>query len=312
MTTPSNNADNSVVDEPSDSVDLAGTVTWSELLAETQMLLGGCDFIEQPAQEAKWIVEEATGTSGAEFYETLAALATVRGVRSLDDMVARRRAGEPIQYVLGHWAFRGLDLLVDGRVLIPRPETEVVAGLAMAELDRFGLDRPIAVDLGTGSGAIGLSIAQERPGTQVLLTDASEDAIAVARGNLYGLGVLGRNVLISHGSWFDAIPIEYRGKIAVIVSNPPYIGTSEVLDRSVIDWEPESALRAGPAGLDDLRIIVEQASSWLRPDGSLVLEMASSQTALISEMARAAGFDTEIANDVAGAQRAVIARRTSS
>ena len=177
--------------------DLDGTVSWGALLAETRLVLESVESVGNPRQEAKWILEEVTGTSGVEFADAMMGLATAKGVAHLDALVARRRAGEPIQYVLGHWAFRTLDLMIDGRVLIPRPETEVIAGLALAELDRAP-SKATVVDLGTGSGAIGLSIAAERPGTQVLLTDASADAIVVARANLAGLGIVGSAVQIAH------------------------------------------------------------------------------------------------------------------
>lgn len=297
--------------DPSTS-DLDGTILWSALLSETTQRLAASGVSENPRQEAKWILEEVTGTSGAEFVEAMDGLATVRGVAHLDTMVERRISGEPIQYVLGHWAFRSLDLLVDRRVLIPRPETEVVAGLAMAEIDRLDRARASVVDLGTGSGAIGLAIATERPGTQVVLTDRSEEALAVARANLAGLGRSGRDVTIHCGEWFAALPQDRRGTVDLIVSNPPYIARHEVLDTSVVDWEPEMALRAGDDGFDDLRVIVREAVHWLTDDGVLVLEMAPGQTADVAELAEQVGFTAEIYRDVAGLERAVVARRQAS
>src|SRR5690606_38267662 len=147
--------------------------------------------------------------------------ATVRGAIHLDAMLARRERGEPLQYVMGRWGFRSLDLLVDDRVLIPRPETEVLAGLALDEVRRLGA--PIAVDLGTGSGAIALSLAAEQPGLEVWGTDASEDALAVARANLAGLGRAATRVRLVAGDWFAALPAELAGRIGVVVSNPPYV-----------------------------------------------------------------------------------------
>ncbi len=290
------------------AADLDGTVSWGELLTETRQILESCGESESPRQEAKWILGEVTGTSGADFIDAMNELATVRGVNHLDALVARRRAGEPIQYVLGHWAFRTLDLLVDQRVLIPRPETEVVAGLAIAELDRLGRAEARVVDLGTGSGAIGLAIAAERPGTQVVLTDRSDDALAVARANLGGLGRAGRGVSIYAGEWFAALPEEQRGSVDVIVSNPPYIPHTERLAASVADWEPEIALRAGDDGLDDLRVIVAESVEWLSNGGVLVLEMGSEQTSVVAELAETAGFSAEVHRDLAGKDRAVVAR----
>ncbi len=292
--------------------ELDGTIQWATLLSETKQLLESSGVSENPRQEAKWILEEVTGTSGAEFVDAMDGCATVRGVAQLDAMVARRTSGEPIQYVLGHWAFRNLDLLVDQRVLIPRPETEVVAGLAIDEIDRLEKPQASVVDLGTGSGAIGLAIATERPGTHVVLTDRSEAALAVARANLAGLGRSGRSVTIQCGEWFAALPESQRGTVDLIVSNPPYIAHHEALDPSVVDWEPEMALRSNDDGFDDLRLIVRESMDWLTTNGVLVLEMAPGQTASVAELAEQVGFDAEVYRDVAGLERAVVARRTET
>ena len=289
--------------------ELDGTVSWRALFAETEVLLERSGRSDNPRQEAKWIVEEVTGVERSEFAAVLDTLATVRGVAKLDDMVARRSAGEPIQYVLGHWAFRTLDLLVDRRVLIPRPETEMVAGLAIAELARL---RPggggTVIDLGTGSGAIGLSMVAETAVGRVLLTDSSSDALAVARANLAGLGLAGSRVEIAQGSWFDAVPERFTGECDVIVSNPPYVCTDDPLPDTVRDWEPESALLAGIDGLDDLTVILDESRTWLRPGGALVLEMDPRQTSPIVERAEHLGFAAEVVADHAGLARAVIAR----
>ncbi len=135
--------------------------------------------------------------------------ATVRGVARLDAMVARRSTGEPLQYVLGRWGFRLLDLMIDRRVLIPRPETEIVAERALDELRRLDPDDiPVVVDLGTGSGAIGLSLAREHGSAEVWITDVSTDALDVARANLAGLGRHGSRVRAVEGSWFEPLPVE--------------------------------------------------------------------------------------------------------
>ena len=192
-----------------------GTVSWAELLAEATARLEQSGS-ESAEIDARRIVEEASGVEPSEFHGVLASPATVRGVASFDKMVARREQGEPLQYVVGRWGFRHLDLMVDKRVLIPRPETEEVAGLAIDEIKARSIERELLVaDLGTGSGAIGLSIASECPSTRVLATDVSAEALQVARANLAGIGRAASRVSLHEGSWFDALPASVRGSLDV-------------------------------------------------------------------------------------------------
>ena len=289
-----------------------GTITWSELWVETSARLGG------DRREARWICEEASGASGAEWLEEVDLPAGERAVARLDALVARRLAGEPIQYVLGHWPFRHVDLLVDRRVLVPRPETEEVAGVALDLARAMGGSgrRVTVVDLGTGSGAIGLALADELPleGTSVWLTDASADALDVARANLAGIGRAAANVRVVEGRWFDALSScgqELRGAVDVIVSNPPYVALRDPrVEPSVEEWEPAGALFAGPDGLDDVRVIVAGAREWLAPAGALVVEIGSDQGAAVANLALEAGYDAvEVRLDVAGLDRILVARQ---
>ena len=268
------------------------TVSWAELLEEATAKLG--------AGDAHRIVEEVTGAEPGRLHAVLADPATERGVARFDAMVARRLTGEPLQYVLGRWGFRTLDLMVDSRVLIPRPETEVVAGLAIDVLTERGrgLDRELLVaDLGTGSGAIALSVAVEC-------------AWGVARANLTGIGRAAPRVSLHEGAWFEALPATAEGTLDMIVSNPPYVADDEQLPTVVGEWEPQTALRAGPDGLDDLRHIVDHAPAWLAVGGALVLEMAPDQTATGAGWADDAGLAAAVHEDLAGRPRAVVARRT--
>jgi release factor glutamine methyltransferase len=279
--------------------DTSGAVTWRTLLNETIEVLG-----ERP--QARWICETACGLDGDEFVAELDEPATERMVAQLDAMVARYRAGEPLAYVMGHWSFRTIELMVDRRVLIPRPETEMVAGRAL-ELARGVADQRRVVDLGTGSGAIGLSLAAELPimGTEVWLTDYSTDAVDVARANAIGLGRAAANVRVSHGSWFDALPVDVRGEIDVVVSNPPYIadGDPEVAE-SVLEYEPHTALFAGDNGLDDVRTIARDARDWLRSGGWLVMEIGYQQGEAVKALLERFGYaDVAIANDLTGRPR---------
>jgi release factor glutamine methyltransferase len=274
------------------------------LLNETIEVLG-----ERP--QARWICETACGLDGDEFLAELDEPATERMVAQLDAMVARYRAGEPLAYVMGHWSFRTIELMVDRRVLIPRPETEVVAGRAL-ELARGVAGQRRVVDLGTGSGAIGLSLAAELPimGTEVWLTDYSTDAVDVARANAIGLGRAAANVRVVHGSWFDALPVDVRGEIDVVVSNPPYIadGDAEVAE-SVLEYEPHSALFAGDDGLDDVRTIARDARDWLRSGGWLVMEIGYQQGDAVKALLEGFGYlNVAIANDLTGRPRIAEAR----
>jgi len=282
----------------------SGAVTWRTLLNETIEVLG-----ERP--QARWICETACGLDGDEFLAELDEPATERMVAQLDAMVARYRAGEPLAYVMGHWSFRTIDLMVDRRVLIPRPETEMVAGRAL-ELARGVVGQRRVVDLGTGSGAIGLSLAAELPltGTEVWLTDYSTDAVDVARANAVGLGRAATNVRVCHGSWFDALPVDVRGEIDVVVSNPPYIadGDAEVAE-SVLEYEPHTALFAGDDGLDDVRTIARDARDWLRSGGWLVMEIGYQQGDAVKALLEGFGYaDVTIANDLTGRPRIAEAR----
>ena len=274
-------------------------VTIRELWSQTTEVIGA-------RNEARWLCEVATALDGEEFIVGLDEQATDRMVAHLDAMVARYRAGEPLQYVLGRWSFRRLDLAIDRRVLIPRPETELVAEVAI-ELARQVEAPRLVADLGTGSGAIGLSIADELPldGTTVWITDRSEEALAVASANVTGIGRAARNVRVASGSWFEALPEDER--FDVIVSNPPYVAEgSPDLEQSVAEWEPVEALLAGADGLDAIRQIVQGAPDHLKAGGWLVLEIGADQGEAVRELLRS-GFDhIEIRQDLAGRDRIAI------
>jgi release factor glutamine methyltransferase len=255
---------------------------------------------------ARWLCEEAGGGSLEDILDERA----TPGMRArLEAMVVRHSEGEPLAYVLGHWSFRRLDLAVDPRVLIPRPETEVVAGVAIDLAT--ALPRPVTIaDLGTGSGAIGLALADELPleGVTVWLTEASADAVDVARANLAGIGRRGRNVRIATGSWFDALP---SGTVLdLAVSNPPYVADdSPDVEAAVREWEPEGALFAGPDGLDAIGAIVADGRRWIRRGGWLVLEIGANQGRPVAALLTAAGFEAvEIRPDLAGRDRVAVAR----
>jgi release factor glutamine methyltransferase len=285
-------------------------VRWRALLDEATERLRAAG-LPSPDVDARRMVEEASGAEGAEWVLALGEPATTPAAARFAAMVDRRTAGEPLQYVLGRWGFRRLDLMVDRRVLIPRPETEVVVHVALAEAAAWS-PRPdplVAVDLGTGSGAIALSIALEWPGADVWATDASPGALAVARANLAGLGVAGRRVHLACGSWFDALPGDLRGRAHLLVSNPPYVADGDALPDEVAGWEPRDALVSGPTGLEAVEAIVAGAREWLAHPGALVVEIAPHQADEAVGMARRSGFtDVRVDPDLAGRPRVLVAR----
>jgi release factor glutamine methyltransferase len=277
---------------------------WRQLREESVERLRAAG-IADAEQELRWIVERASGRAPSAQAVDLDDPVTEREVRFVDEMVARRATGEPLQYVLGRWGFRTLDLFVDSRVLIPRPETEVVAGLAIDALPPGGL----LVDLGTGSGAIALSAAAERwPDLEVWATDASADALAVARANLAGLGRRAGVVRLAAGDWYGALPDDLRGRVDVVVSNPPYVAAPDELPSEVADWEPSAALVPGPTGLEAIEVIVAGAPAWLAPGGILVVEIGETQGDAARALADEAGLAAaRIEPDLAGRPRALVA-----
>jgi release factor glutamine methyltransferase len=293
------------------------TGTWSHTYREVVAELAAGGFEHAP-DEARWIVEEVGGLALPELLDQPVPMRLAARVAALVD---RRLAGEPLQYVLGSWSFRGLDVMVDRRVLIPRPETEVVAEVALEEAARLGLRRSATVrstparypvaDLGTGSGVLALALLRELPDAEVWATDVSDDALAVARANVAALGAVASRARLAGGSWFSALPDELRGRLRLVVSNPPYVARHELagLDPVVRDWEPIGALVGGPTGTEALEVIVAEAPHWLAPASALVCELAPGQGGALVELARRTGFaDAGVRADLAGRERVLVAR----
>jgi release factor glutamine methyltransferase len=263
------------------------------------------------AQEARWLCEHASGMDSAEFSAEQDQLVTVACAKSLNSMVRDRLSGVPLQYVMKRWAFRHLDIMVDKRVLIPRPETEQVVQVALDIARKTSSDQALrVVDLGTGSGVIGLSMAFElgAEAAHVWLTDASVDALDVARANMVGIGRAAANVRVVHGSWWDALPQDIAGQIDIAICNPPYIAQDDnEVAPDVHLYEPHSALYASDNGLSDLRTVIEGASIWLKKSGWLVLEIGYQQGAEVLAMMSASGFvGAEIKQDLSGRDRIAV------
>ncbi|MBK9179288.1 MAG: peptide chain release factor N(5)-glutamine methyltransferase [Acidimicrobiales bacterium] len=284
-----------------------GGLAWRALLREAEDRCRAAG-LPHPEVDARCLVERASGSEGGLFAAGLDDPATERGVAFFDVMLQRRLTGEPLQYVVGRWGFRTLDLFVDRRVLIPRPETEQVVEAALGEA--ACRPRPLVlVDLGTGSGAIALSLAAELRGdVEVWATDASPRALEVASANLAGIGRGATRVRLAEGSWFGALPAHLRGRVDLVVANPPYVAAGEVLPAEVADWEPAEALVAGPTGLECIEAILAAAPGWISPGGAAVLEIGDTQGGAATALARAAGFErVEVRPDLAGRDRILVA-----
>lgn len=218
-------------------------------------------------------------------------------------LIDARWRGEPIAYLTGRRGFWTLELDVTPAVLIPRPETELLVELALA---RLPLDREVRVaDLGTGSGAIALALASERPQARVLATDASEAALEVARGNARRLDL--RNVEFAQGDWCVALG---GAMFDLIVSNPPYIVSGDPhLAQGDLRFEPPAALASGSDGLDAIRTIIAQAPAHLRAGGWLLLEHGYDQAAAVRDLFAGCGFESiDSARDAAGHERVSFGR----
>jgi len=273
--------------------------------------LAALESSSTPRSDAEELLSRLLGVSRAQLNLLGARTLTPAESARLESWLARRAAHEPVQYLTGRAAFRALDLAVDPRVLIPRPETEGLAGAVLevlrAEAARWSAPR--VLDLGTGSGALALALAAEWPAAVVTATDASAGALEVARANAATLGLAGR-VRFLAGHWFEAVGAEER--FEVVVSNPPYIATGEWddLPEDVRSFEPQQALFSGASGLDDAREIVEQAPRHLAARGLLALELAEDRTHQAAGWLRGApGWQAvEVRDDLARRPRYLLAR----
>ncbi len=240
--------------------------------------------------------------------------------RWIRDLCERSAEGEPLQYLLQRWEFRHLELFLDHRVLIPRPETELIVDIVLDILRQtetascaFEKEK-IVVDLGVGSGAIALSIASEFDLVKVLGTEVSPEALEVAVMNLQKVSLdrginLVDKVDLKLGSYFDPLPSSLCGRLDVVVSNPPYL--SEELYRcaptTVRNYEPKIALTPGPTGLEAICVIVSESRKWLVPGGALVVEISPEQSQRVQRLLEENGFmKIKVVNDLTGRQRFVV------
>ncbi|WP_462401346.1 peptide chain release factor N(5)-glutamine methyltransferase [Pseudomonas sp. Marseille-QA0332] len=262
-------------------------------------LLRGAQLPDSPTArlDAELLLAHALGKSRSYLHTWPERIVSSEAAEAFAEYLARRRAGEPVAYILGHQGFWKLDLEVARDTLIPRPETELLVEIA---LQRVPAVPARVLDLGTGSGAIALALASERPAWQVLAVDRVEQAVALAERNRQRLRLDNVQVRASH--WFDALAGQRFG---LIVSNPPYIAAADPhLSAGDVRFEPSSALVAGRDGLDDLRAIIAQAPQHLEPGGWLMLEHGYDQGQAVRELLLRQGFcEVDSALDLAGHAR---------
>jgi release factor glutamine methyltransferase len=253
--------------------------------------------VDTPQLDAEVLLAHALGTDRLKLLTDRDARVEGPAVRTFQDAVRRRSVDrEPVAYITGVKGFRHLELQVDPRVLIPRPETETLVEVAV-EVVGHGAR---VVDVGTGSGAVALALKDERPDLDVVATDVSEDALAVARANADRLGL---QVELVRGDL-----VAGAGAVDAVVSNPPYVEDGALLAPEIVRHEPALALRAGPDGLDVLRRLVPAAAA--RGAGVLAVELGAGQAGAVEAFAREAGFTrTERRADLAGIDRVVVAWR---
>lgn len=278
------------------------------------MILWSADYldtrgVESSRLDAEHLLAHAVGVDRLQLYLQFERPLTSTELDAYRPLLKRRAAREPLQYILGRQPFRELELEVTPGVLIPRPETEVLVDRVLSEVADDARGRGAALDIGTGTGAIALSLAFEGSFASVVATDVDEGALRLARRNAESVGMGGR-IDLRAGSLFE--PLRPGERFDVIVSNPPYVAErdEDLLEPEVVDWEPRQALFAGPDGLDVLHRIVGCAGEHLRSGGLLALEVGAGQAKLVANMLNGgASYDAvTVLRDYAGKERFVFAR----
>jgi release factor glutamine methyltransferase len=273
-----------------------------------EVLRRSTGYLEQhgsptPRLDAELLLAHGLGLSRIELYTQFERVLDDGELATCRELVRRRGLREPVAYVIGSWGFRGLDLAVDARVLVPRPETELLVDRCLELLE--GAERPRVVDVGTGSGAIALSLKSERPDAEVVACDISQDALDVAAANAARLGL---DVELHLSDLLSQVPGDGFG---LVVSNPPYVSEREMadLEPEVAEHEPRLATLAGPDGLEVYRRLLPEAAARLVDGGSLALECGCGQApTLVGELAAAGFGEAGVDPDLAGIERVVWAR----
>ncbi|HKH42786.1 MAG TPA: peptide chain release factor N(5)-glutamine methyltransferase [Solirubrobacterales bacterium] len=260
----------------------------------------GC---ETARLDAELLLAEATGWDRTQIAAEPDARLPVGASREFGEMVRRRVRREPVAYILGRKGFRRIEVLVDHRVLIPRPETELLVDVALE------LGPSYVLDVGTGSGAIALAVADEVPSSHVVATDTSFDAVRVAQSNTERFGLADRVDVVLRGR--DSLGGTGGGPCDLLLANLPYVSEAEWegLEPEIRDHEPREALVAGPTGLEAIEALVRELVGMEGRPAAIALEIGADQGEAVAEIVRGAGYgEVEIRRDLAGLDRAVIGR----
>ncbi len=271
--------------------------------------------IENPRLNAELLLVHSLNLSREALYTHLHDEMEKEGRETLEELIGRRVSGEPLQYILGRQEFWSIDFRVDPRVLIPRPETEVLVEEALSVLLEMGSNgTSFILEIGTGSGAVAISLAKEARNLFLVAADISREALLLARENARGAGVSDQIEFVNGDLFGPYRLLEGREPFDMILSNPPYIARQEIegLAREVKDYEPTIALDGGEDGLDFYRRITSQGPSYLRKGGWLLLELGQGQGEKVSEwMERSGSFsETKLIQDLSGIERIVKGQRT--
>jgi release factor glutamine methyltransferase len=270
--------------------------------------------IESPRLNAELLLARSLNLGREEFYTHLHEPMKESEKEKLEKMIRRRISGEPLQYILEHQEFWSIDLKVDSRVLIPRPETELLVEQSLLILSENSLKgTPSVLEIGTGSGAIAIALAKEMKDIFLVATDISRDALVLAKENAESAGVQ-HQIKFVNGDLFDPLaPSKERKRFDLIISNPPYIVRHEIgsLAKEVRDYEPTIALDGGEDGLESYRRIIAGAPFYLREGGWLLLETGQGQSKKVSEQIETGGafLRPQILRDLPGIERVVKAQK---
>jgi release factor glutamine methyltransferase len=257
--------------------------------------------VESPTATAEALMMAILGTDRTGLYTRTRGL-DGREARTFGRALCQRCTGTPLQHLTGEQAFRRISLEVRPGVFVPRPETEVLVGLALGEV--VGVAAPLVIDVGTGTGAVALSVKDERPDATVFATDLSAEAVELARSNAARLGL---DIAVVEGDLFDPMPVELLGSVDMVMSNPPYIDPDVLEDLPAeVRADPELAL---VGGVDVIDRLATDAARWLRSAGVLVVEIGEDQGREVIRLLEGRFRDVRVEPDLTGRDRVVLGRR---